>query len=225
MKKISRLFMLMIITLVTYSASAASSKIGILVFDKVLTSDVTAPIEVFGAASKKSWFSDYEVTVISVGKKQITTEEGLKLLADKTINDDIKLDVLLVPSAYEMKPYLNNKKLIQYIKQKSKEVEVVWIGSNCSGAFLLAEAGILDNVKATTWAGGESELQDVYPKVKVQFNQNVVVAKNIITSNGGAVSYQSALVLLEKLSSKKTALEISEAIQLNRLEQAYAKIK
>ena len=42
------------------SVSAGSSKIGILVFDGFLTSDVTAPIEVFGAATKKSWFSSYE---------------------------------------------------------------------------------------------------------------------------------------------------------------------
>lgn len=195
--------------------SVAGSKIGILVFDNVLTSDVTAPIEVFGAATKKSWFSNYEVVVIAVDNKEITTEEGLKMIADKTISDAPDIDVLLVPSAYDMSPYLKNKKLIKYLKQTAKQVK--WLGSNCSGAFLLAEAGLLDNRNATTWAGGESDLQSQYPKVKVKFNQNVVIDKKIITSNGGAVSYQSALLLLEKLSSKKTAIEIAESIQLPRL--------
>ena len=68
---LSRLMAVLITSLMlasATSANAASSKIGIIVFDGVLTSDVTAPIEVFGAASKKSWFSDYEVVVISATK-------------------------------------------------------------------------------------------------------------------------------------------------------------
>ncbi len=97
------------------TAFAATSKIGILVFDGFLTSDVTAPVEVFGAATKKAWFSSYEVVVISATKnKEVLAEEGLRIIADKTIYDDMKLDVLIVPSAYKMDSYLENKDLIQY---------------------------------------------------------------------------------------------------------------
>ena len=46
-------------------ARAATSTIGILVYDGFLTSDVTAPVEVFGAASKKAWFSSYKVVTVS----------------------------------------------------------------------------------------------------------------------------------------------------------------
>ncbi len=53
------------------NSAGASSKIGILVFDGFLTSDVTAPIEVFGAATKKAWFSSYEVVVISATKNKL----------------------------------------------------------------------------------------------------------------------------------------------------------
>ena len=59
-------------------AWSADKRIGIIVFDGVLTSDITAPIEVFGIASRKSWFSDYETITINVGSQDtITTEEGL----------------------------------------------------------------------------------------------------------------------------------------------------
>jgi len=201
-------------------ASAATSKIGILVFDGFLTSDVTAPIEVFGAATKKAWFSSYEVVVISATKnKEIISEEGLRIIADKTIYDDLKLDVLIVPSAYEMDAYLENKNLIQYIRNQSQTAS--WMASNCSGAFLLGEAGVLYGKRATTWAGGEKGLLKAYPAIKVQFDKNVVIDKKVITSNGGPVSYQAAFVLLEKLSSKKFATEISEAIQFNRLEKSF----
>ena len=199
---------------------AASSRIGIIVFDGFLTSDVTAPIEVFGAASKRSWFSSYEVVVISATKrKKVASEEGLHIVADNTIYDDLDLDVLLVPSAYSMNPFVKNGDLINYIRRQAQDAS--WLASNCSGAMLLAEAGVLDGKKATTWAGGEKALARAYPKVNVQFDQNVVEDGNVITSNGGPVSYQAAFALLAKLSSDEFADEISQAIQFNRLERAF----
>lgn len=210
----------MILFFINTAAYAASAKIGILVFEGFLTSDVTAPIEVFGAATKKSWFSSYEMIVISATKKkEILSEEGLRIIADKTIYDDLKLDVLIVPSAYEMKGFLKNKELIEYIKRQSKTAS--WMASNCSGAFLLGEAGVLDGKKATTWAGGEKGLAKAYPKIKVQYDTNVVIDEKVITSNGGPVSYQAAFELLAKLSSDKFSKEISEAIQFNRLASAF----
>jgi len=202
------------------TANAGSATIGILVFEGVLTSDVTAPIEVFGAASKKAWFSHYDVIVISATKnKSITSEEGLRIVADKTIYDEVALDVLIVPSAYEMEPFLVNKDLINYIKKQHKQAR--WMASNCSGAFLLGEAGVLNGKKATTWAGGEKGLAKAYPAINVQYDKNVVIDTGVITSNGGPVSYQSAFELLAKLSSQKYADEISEAIQFNRLKAAF----
>ena len=209
--------------LISSLAYAETSKIGILVFDGFLTSDVTAPIEVFGAATKKAWFSSYKVVIISTTKNKIvTSEEGLKIVANKTIYDDLKLDVLIVPSAYKMDTLLKNKKLIAYIKKQNQSAS--WMASNCSGAFLLGEAGILDGKKATTWAGGEKELSREYPKIKVQYNTNVVIDDSVITSNGGPVSYQAAFELLTKLSSKSFSKEISEQIQFNRLASAFNKL-
>jgi transcriptional regulator GlxA family with amidase domain len=223
MNKIKQFVLLIVLSityLITNSANAASSRIGILVFDGFLTSDVTAPIEVFGAASKKAWFSSYQVVVISITKnKTVVSEEGLKIIADNTIYDELKLDVLIVPSAYEMDGHLRNKNLINYISKQSQSAS--WMASNCSGALLLGEAGVLNGKNATTWAGGEKDLLKAYPKIKVQFDQNVVIDNKVITSNGGPVSYQAAFELLAKLSSKKFANEISESIQFNRLRTAF----
>jgi len=202
------------------SANAANSMIGILVFDGFLTSDVTAPVEVFGAASKKPSFSSHQVVIISsTREKSVRSEEGLRIIADKTIYDDLKLDVLIVPSSYKMDDVLKNQDLIRFIKKQNQTAS--WMASNCAGAFLLGEAGILDGKRATTWAGGEKDLAKSYPKIKVQFNQNVVLDDRVITSNGGPVSYQSAFELLAKLSSQKFANEISESIQFSRLRNLF----
>lgn len=203
-------------------SDGASAKIGIVVFDGVLTSDVTAPLEVFGAASKKAWFSNYQVLLIAATQdKTITTEEGLTLVANNSIYDAPKLDVLLVASAYDMQPWLQNKDLTDFIKTQANTTQ--WLASNCSGAFLLANAGLLDGKRATTWAGGEGSLAKAYPAIKVQYDKNVVVDKGVIASNGGPVSYQAAFELLTRLSSEKYADEIAESIQFNRLKTAFLK--
>ena len=201
-------------------ARAATSTIGILVYDGFLTSDVTAPVEVFAAASKKAWFSSYNVVTVSTTKQTVVhSEEGLTILTDKTIYDPLSLDVLIVPSAYKMDSVLKNTDVINFIKQQGRSAS--WMASNCSGARLLSEAGILDGKHATTWAGGEKALAEAYPKVKVEVDKNVVVDDKVITSNGGSVSYQAALELLARLSSEKYAQEISRTIQFNRLRDAF----
>jgi len=212
----SSLFMLLLLLLFTIPGHASEKRIGILVFDGVLTSDVTAPLEVFGAASKLSWFSRY--TTITIGiteQKQITTEEGLILGVNTSIDDMPELDVLIVPSSYKMGPLLTNRPLIDFIIHASKHTK--WIASNCAGAFLLAKAGLLDGKKATTWAGGESKLQRDFPHVQVQADTNYVIDGAIITSNGGVVSYQAALVLLQQMSSRQKAQQVADALQYTRL--------
>ena len=209
-------YLLVGVLVLSNAAWSANPHIGILIFDGVLTSDVVAPAEVFGVASRQAWFKDYNVVFISVeDKKQISTEEGLVLTPDYHIGNVPALDVLILPSSYEMKWLFKNEKLTAFIQGQSKSV--AWLASNCSGAFLLANAGLLDGKKATTWYGGEKDLQKAYPNVNVIEDQNLVVDGNIITSNGSLVSYQAALVLLAKMSSKSRAKEVFDALQMARI--------
>ncbi|MGU3812789.1 DJ-1/PfpI family protein [Vibrio diabolicus] len=211
-------FIILVVSLLYSTTSfSADKKIGILVYDDVLSSDVTAPAEVFGVASRKAWFTDYEVLLVGVEqhKKVITTEEGIRLTVDNTIYDDIQLDALIVTSAYKMDSLFENRELTEFLQSQAQTA--TWLASNCSGAQLYAHAGLLDGYTATTWAGGEKQLQREFPKINVVEDTNVVVDRNRITSNGGVPSYQSALVLLAQMSSDNDAKEVFETIQLNRL--------
>lgn len=200
----------------TNTAVSAEHQIGILVFDTVLTSDIVAPAEVFGVASRKSWFSDYEVIFVGVDQKDsITTEEGIEIKVDATIHDTLDLDVLIVNSAYDMQHLFDNKALTQFLLDQSAKVS--WLVSNCSGAFLYAHAGLYDGYRATTYAGGEKKLQRGFPKISVVHDTNVVVDRNRISTNGGIPSYQGALVLLSMMSNPNRAQSVYETIQLNRL--------
>ena len=195
-------------------------KIGILVFDRVLTSDVTAPVEVFGAAAEDKSFP-YKVLLIAAGESlNIKTREGLRLVADVRLADSPPLDVLIVPGAYELKKMLGDPVLMNFLKTQGARAE--WLASNCAGAFLLGQAGLLKGRKATTWRGGEKDLQEANPETSVQFDRSVVVHDNLITSNGGIVSYQAALILLGKMTANKELVDkVAAAISFKHINPAY----
>lgn len=216
MRSIIALAVLLMGALLSAATAAATRQIGVLVYDGVLTSDVTAPLEVFGVASRESWFSSYEVITLSLEPADtITTEEGLVIGVDDWIGDVEVLDALITTSSYDMDRHLNNPQLQTLIQNIHRDGG--YLASNCSGAQFLAQAGVLDGRKATTWFGGEDDFQRKYPNVRVQKDANVVVDNNIVTSNGSIVSYQAALTLLRLMSSEGHARDVAEAIQYQRL--------
>ncbi len=92
-KRIVRITILIVVALYSLPSIAADQRIGILVYDKVLTSDVTAPAEVFGVATRKSWFSNYELLLIGVEKVAtvFTTDEGILMKVDNPIYEPPQL--------------------------------------------------------------------------------------------------------------------------------------
>lgn len=190
--------------------------IGIIVFDGVLTSEVIGPAEVFATAAQRDWFKGSAVQLIGVEQQPyIRTEEGLRLAVDATIADDLTLDVLLVPGGNDVSHLLEHQPLNAFIQKQEETAE--WLGSYCAGAFILGSAGVLDGRQATTWYGGETELQTQYPAIHVIHDQPVVIDKRRITANGGLVSYQAALVLLGRLAGPDHAKEIYHSLGLHRL--------
>jgi quercetin dioxygenase-like cupin family protein/putative intracellular protease/amidase len=189
--------------------------IGVLIFDKVISSDVLAPLEVFGSAVKEKELSEYRVVMVAPEKRPVTTEEGIVLMPHHAIDDAPKLDVLIVGSAYDNKPLLANEKLMRFIATRGREVS--WLASNCSGAFLLGEAKLLDGRRATTYVGGERDLAAKYPKASVVVDQAVVVDGNLVTSNGSLISYTAAIELLKQMTSAAFAEKIAAGLYYDRL--------
>lgn len=190
--------------------------VGIIVFDDVLASEALGPAEVFGIASKSKALEGSKVLLIGIEEQaSIQTEEGIRLLVDATISDDLSLDVLLVPGGNDVSPLMEHEKLNAFIRKQEEGVE--WLGSFCAGAFLLGSAGSLDGKQATTWFGGESSLQSQFPEIKVVYDQPVVLDHRRITANGGLVAYRAALILLGRLAGVECAKEIYKTLNMSRL--------
>jgi transcriptional regulator GlxA family with amidase domain len=200
-------------------ANDGAIDVAVVVFDGVLTSDAAAPLEVFGAAAKKPWPQSISIRAVALGDMlTVTTEEGLRLTASALLKDAGDYDAVIIPSRYDMDSLLKNRTLINFVQRQS--THAAWMASNCSGALVLAEAGVLNGKQATTWAGGEKSFQQKYPAVLVQEDVNVVIDDGVLTSNGSVVSYEAAIALLAQLTDDALAGEVAHDLQFARVANA-----
>lgn len=191
--------------------------IGLLMYNGVLQSEVIAASDVF-AKPREDGKQLFNVVTIAENENPITTEEGIRMIPDYSFENSPKLEVLFVPSAYDMYSQVHNNEIIEFIKKKNKETK--YVVSNCAGAQLIGESGIADGKKIVTWIGGGEQLQKDYPNLKVQNDSLITFVEDgkFSSSNGNLASYISALNLLEKMTSNEHRNFVESYLYLDRLQ-------
>lgn len=205
---------------VARGASAAPLRVGVVVFDGFLSSEVVAPLEVFTKATSKAPSQPFEVLTVAASAEPVRSEEGLVIQPRATFASSPPLDILVVPSAMDMDRVLADQALVAFIKERGAKAR--YVASHCAGAFLLGKAGLLDGRRATTYIGGAESLQKMFPKARVEGDKHVVVDGNLITSIGGAMSYEGSLTLLDRIDGAKTADQVADALYYFRWKEKRA---
>lgn len=193
--------------------------IGLLTYNGVLQTEVTATSDVFAKPDGPEGKQLFNVITIAETNNPITTEEGLKLLPDFTFENCPKLTALFVPSAYDMYAQVHNPKIVEFIKQRDKETQ--YTVSNCAGAQLIGASGIADGKKIVTYIGGGEQLQKDYPNLLVQDDSKLSYVEDgkYSSSNGNLTSYITALKLLEKMTSTAHRKFVESYLYLDRLQE------
>ncbi len=191
--------------------------IGLLIYNGVLTTEVTASSDVFTKPTEDGT-QLFNVITIAQTSSPIVSEEGLKIVPDYTFSTAPKLDVLFVPSAYDMYSQVHNDELVNFIRERNKET--TYTVSNCAGAQLIGASGIADGKKIVTWIGGGEQLQKDYPKLLVQDENTLSYVEDgkFLSSNGNLASYISALELVEKMTSVEHRKFVESYLYLDRLQ-------
>lgn len=187
---------------------AAAKRIGLLVFDGVEVLDFCGPFEVFSItrldeARRYETSSPFELSLISAGDEVITAAGGLRVIPDHSLADSMGLDVLVVPGGPGVRRAEGDQRLLEWIAAQHVQVEI--LASVCTGAFLLAAAGLLDGRRATThwrWLG---RLRDRYPNIEVLEETRVVEAGKILTAGGVTAGIDLALAIVARLCGTEVA--------------------
>jgi transcriptional regulator GlxA family with amidase domain len=191
----------------------ARRKVGIIVFDNAEVLDVMGPFEVFSVAGRISEPSEFQVVLISDSEeKSVTLRHGLRILTDRNIYEDAEFDLIIVSGGITTGAE-QNKKLLEFLV-KSKARGTI-IASICTGAFILAEAGLLGKNKVTTHWEDQKELQNRFLDLTVIPNQRWVESEGIFTSGGISAGMDLSLHLVQVLSDRALALRTAKQMEYN----------
>ena len=159
----------------------------------------------------------FNVITIAESSSEILTEEGLRIVPDQTFDSCPKLEVLFVPSAYDMHAQVHNGAIVDFIRRKNEETR--FTVSNCAGAQLIGASGIADGRRIVTWIGGGEQLQKDYPDLLVQNDSLVTYVEDgkFLSSNGNLASYIPALELLERMTDHDHRKLVESHLYLDRL--------
>jgi transcriptional regulator GlxA family with amidase domain len=183
--------------------------------------DVTGPLEVFAGAQRLIEATGrsergYEIRVLSRDGAPLQTSSGLTLTPHAGLRDAAPapgdIDTLIVAGGYGSREAMADRVLVDWISQVASTARRT--ASVCTGAFLLAQAGLLDGRRATThWAAAE-ELALLHPAVRVDPEPIFLRDGPIWTSAGVTAGMDLALALVEEDLDRDAALTIARHLVL-----------
>ena len=190
--------------------------VAFLIMDGTFNTELTAPYDIFQHTIFRDSIKAMNVFTVANTDNPITTFEGMRLLPDYNYTKDSlpKIDILVVPSAeHHLDTDLDDVALINFVKQVDKTA--TFVTSHCDGAFVLAEAGVLNNKVSTTFPSDIDTMRKRYPDLDIKKEVLFVHDGKYITSAGGAKSFEAALYLCEYLYGKEVAQSLAGGLVID----------
>lgn len=192
------------------SADHASSKprrrVVFVAFDGLQSLDLTGPLEVFAAADRFSEAAGYSTEIVSAGGAAVRASSGLTIQPERSLRGVRgAIDTLVIPGGTGSRS--GNEQLVSSLPglaARSRRVISV-----CTGAFLLARAGLLEGRAVTTHWAWCDRLAESFPTLDVQADRIFVRDGDIWTSAGVTSGIDLALALVEEDFGRATALEVA----------------
>ncbi len=188
-------------------------RVVMVVYPGIQTLDVSGPVEVFSTANRQSGRDLYRIEVVATTAEPVRGTSGLAIGVDRAIADVRGgVDTLMVAGGDGVSTAIFDKRLVNGVRRIATASRRV--SSVCSGAFVLAEAGLLDGRRCTTHWSACEQLAARYPEVSVDPDPIYVRDGNVATSAGVTAGMDLALALVEEDHGRDLALAIARRLVL-----------
>lgn len=182
-------------------------RVAILLFDDVEVLDFAGPFEVFSVANELNEPPLFKVSIVAFKDGPVRARNGLSVNADYTIANCPQPDILIVPGGLGTRPLIKEGRLIEWIGETSKRSELTL--SVCTGSLLLAKAGVLEGMKATTHHLAFDMLEKLSPGTTIVSEQRYVDNGHIITAAGVSAGIDMSLYVIGKIIGVEQAEKIA----------------
>ena len=192
-------------------------RVAMLAYPGIQILDVMGPLEVFSRTSR--WLKDngrrdddaYSVEIIGLTRGALRASSGLRIYADRSISEVGRgIDTLMIAGGMGAERYRSHPELLRFIRRQAGRVRR--LASVCTGAFFLAEAGLLKGRRATTHWASCDDLARAYPGVRVEADTIFVQEGSVYTSAGVTAGMDLALALVEEDQGREAALAVARAL-------------
>ncbi len=188
-------------------------RIEILAFDNAQLLDITGPLQVFTSANEAAVEAGlarpYDAIAVAMGAQTKTTS-GLALVTTPLGDADGPIDTLIVAGGWGVNKACEEGTLLEWIRRRSTSARRT--ACVCSGAFLLAEAGLLDGRRAATHWNRCDEFARRFPKVRLEPDPIFVQDGSIWSSAGVTAGIDLSLALVEADLGRKLALAVAREL-------------
>lgn len=184
--------------------------VAVVLFDQFNAIDVAGPLEVFAAVRRQDGTAAYRAELWSIAGRTVTSESGLTLLAEKRAPAKAAADLLIIPGGKGVRANETLSALASWIRRNNESF--VRIAAVCTGAYALAEAGLLDRKMATTHWAHADDLRRKYPRIRVDANALFIGDGKVFTSGGVTAGIDLALHLVEQDFGAGAAMRVAREL-------------
>jgi len=181
-------------------ADGRKRRLGCLVFPGFELLDVFGPLELFGVLR-----DHFEIVVVAEHGGPIASAQGPEVVAAQSFADCPAVDLLLVPGGVGTRREVDNRRLIEWVGKCAERAELTM--SVCTGAGLLARAGVLDGRRATTNKRNFAWPVSQGPRVEWVREARWVEDGDVFTSSGVSAGMDMALAVIARLAGPQAAEE------------------
>ncbi len=188
--------------------------IGLIVFERMVASELTGPAEVFSRAKTATGddreFRCYQVLTLGTGTARCGTESGIIVKPQLDIEDAPPLDTLIISGGSGIHDTRLNNKIAKWLSRRARSTRrIATLGS---GIYALAATGLLDQREVATHWRFAKDVALRFPKLRV--NSNVLFVKDgpFYTSAGATASIDLSLFLIEEDYGPRVALAVAREL-------------
>lgn len=186
-------------------------QIDVLIFDNVCLLDIAGPAHAF-STTKRNGKTVYNLRYISIDGAPVTASCGLKMMPDCKANLEGPAHDLLIPGGIGVDEMMQNPRAMRLIKGWVNAGIGRRIYSICSGALLLANAGVLDGKAATTHWSRRKTVEQNFPNIIWKIEKLYILGDIISTSAGVASGIDLALAIIRKDHGAQSALDVAREL-------------
>ncbi|HEY1537419.1 MAG TPA: DJ-1/PfpI family protein [Polyangiaceae bacterium] len=185
----------------------------IALFDEVELLDVTGPVSVLSSAGRQWNFQPFKIDFVAAAVGPVTTRSALTLHATHSWAAHSGAECLLIPGGYGALRAAENEELLAWLRHSAARAELV--GAIGNGVWLLAKAGLLEQVQVAASADLAPEISALCPSAEPNSRDPVCISGKVLSARASALSLDLSCEIVSRCFGKKLASGLSAALGID----------